>query len=231
MGCDPAIIGQSGVTVAGHPNRAESHVSSGYLVGDHLVITCDPAAEQRLTQAATRMEPTLESWAAVAAEEDGELLGSGRMQLLAIEGLPAVKVGAGYSVRTLDRASDADVALIARLIDASDADDLDEAELDLDELDNIIEVIVDSEGQIASYASSHGFDMAPEYGDIGIITHPDHRNLGLGSAAVAAVCRRIRDEGYEPLYRCDETNAGSIALSSGLGFTNATQLTVFRFPT
>ena len=233
MGCDPALIEQPGVTVKGSPDRAENHVTAGYTVGEHFFIPCDPAVEAMLTDAvaAASMEPTLDGFNALAAVQGGELLGVGRMQLHTGDALPDVALAEGYTMRSLDYRDEADVALIARLVEISDEDDLDEAEIELDNLDDLIEVVLDPAGEIASFGSSRDFDMSPGFGDIGIMTRPDCRGFGLGSAAVVAVSHRIRAQGDEPLYRCDEDNAGSIALSRGLGFSIATKLSAFRFAT
>jgi len=231
MGCDPAVLHEPGVTVKGSERRAENRVTAGYAVGNHFIVTCDPAAESMLSSAIAEatMEPTLEAWAKVAEAQSGESLGGGRMQLFPGDSFPQEPLADGYTLRTLDRSNDDDVALITRLVERSDEDDLDEAEIELDNLDAIIEVVVDADGEIASYASSHDFDMAVGFGDIGIMTRPDCRGLGLGSVAVATVCRSIRAAGDEPLYRCDEENVGSIALSQSMGFTIATQLSGYRF--
>jgi GNAT superfamily N-acetyltransferase len=224
------LLDRPGVTVVGHPDRAESHVSAGYVIGSHFVVTCDPAAETMLRQTTQGMEPTFAGWEQVAASAGGELLGSGRMQLLGSELPPIEVLPDGYSFRRLDRDNPDDLQLIRQLIERSDEDDLDEAEIELDDLDERIDVIVDSNGDIASYSAARPFDMAPEYADIGIMTRPEYRGIGLGSIAVAALSERLRNDGLEPLYRCDEDNVGSIKLSGGLGFEIATQLVAYRFP-
>ena len=159
----------------------------------------------------------------------GEFLGSARMMLHPDGVFATPMLTDGYTVRSLDATQPDDFALLERLVARTDEDDLDEAEIDIDNLDQLIEVVLDPSGEIASFASSHDFDMAPGYGDIGVMTRPDCRGLGLGRAAVVAVCNRMRRDGAEPLYRCDEDNVGSIALSAGLGFGIATQLIAFRF--
>lgn len=229
MNADPDLLTQSGVSVIGHARRAESHVTAGYVMGEHFVVTCDPAVENMLSEAASDMEPTLEAWKKVAAAAGGELLGSGRMQLLPGE-LPAVAaLPEGFSFRRLDKQNVEHVELIAQLIERSDEDDLDEAEIEIDNLDDIIDVVLDANDEIASYSSALPFDLATNYGDIGIMTRPEYRGRGLGSIAVAAMCARLKSDGLEPLYRCDEDNVGSIKVSAGLGFQIATQLVGYRF--
>ncbi len=230
MGCEPSIIDAVGVTVKGHPDRAESRVTAGYLLGKHFVITCDPAVESMLQAAASGMEPTLEGWTEVAFATGGEFLGTGRMQLLSDPGgLKAPVVASGYELRTI-RSEEPDTrSMVERLVEVSDDDDLDEAEIDLDDLDEVIHVAVGTDGEIAAYASARQFDLVSGYGDIGVLTHADHRGKGLGVAAVSALCERLIGEGLEPLYRCDEENAASMRLSESMGFVPATRLVGYRF--
>lgn len=230
MGADERLWSESGVTVLGHPDRAENHVTAGYVIGEHFVVTCDPAAEDLLRSATADMAPTMQAWQQIAAAAGGELLGTGRIQLLP-DALPDVHaLPEGFSFRRLDPNNPDDLQLIAEFIERSDADDLDEAEIAIDNLDDIIRVVLDDVGDIVTYSAACPFEPTPQYGDIGIMTSTEHRGKALGSIAVAALCPILRAEGLEPLYRCDEDNVGSIKVSAGLGFEIATQLAAYRFP-
>lgn len=229
MRCDPALIDQVGVTVMGAPSRAENRVTAGYSLGDHLVITCDPAAEAMLRDAAAGAEPTLTGWRDLAQSLSGELLGAGRMQLLADTGPVAPSVAEGYTLR-IERSDDPEVlALLERFVEVSDDQELDDAEIYLEELDEIVHLVIGPDGHIAAYASGHPFAMAPAYSDIGVLTHADHRGKGLGAAAVRSLSNQLLADGIEPLYRCDEGNAGSVRLSGSIGFVPATRLVAYRF--
>lgn len=177
------------------------------------------------------LAPTLDAWARVADDLGGDLIAYGRQQLIAAPLPAAVAVPDGFIRRSLRAESAADFALIERLIAVSDPDDLDEAEVAIDDLDPIIEVLLDGDGQIACYGAARPFDLAAPYGDIGILTRADCRGRGLGLALVADLCHAIRNARLEPLYRCDEANVASVRLSAGLGFEVATRLAAFRFPT
>lgn len=120
--------------------------------------------------------------------------------------------------------------MLERLVAISSEDDLDEAEIELDNLDEHMNAVVDDDGQIASLASSRPFHMAPAFGDIGIMTRADCRSQGLGSAAVATLCTRLIQDGIAPVYRCDEDNTGSVELSRGLHFAPVAMLSAYRFP-
>lgn len=230
MGFDHGLLGTAGVSVAGHPGRAESRVTVAYLIGEHVFITCDPAVEDMLTAATAAMAPTHEAWTELAPELGGDYLGVGRQQLLTTHDLPDSSLPAGMTIRSLSRDDPSDLALLARLVEISSEDDLDEAELEMDNLDEHMDAVLDADGQIASLASSRPFDMAPAFGDIGILTRTDSRSLGLGSAAVSALCRRLVQADIEPLYRCDEDNIGSVELSRGLLFAPVAMVKAYRFP-
>ncbi len=231
MHCDPSIIDSVGVTVMGSPSRAESHVTAGYKLGEHLVVTCDPAVEDTLRPAAAGVEPSLDGWRALAESLSGELLGAGRMQLLEqpVSGEPSLAPGYTLCVATSD---DPEVVeLLGRFIEECDEEELDDAELYLDELDDVVHLALGPDGAIAAYASGHPFEMAQAFSDIGVITHADHRSRGLGAAVVSSLCAQLLADGIEPLYRCDEDNAGSVRLSASLGFAPTTQLVAYRFAT
>jgi len=229
MGCDPAVLDEPGVTVRADADRAQSQVTAGYVVGEHFIITCDPAAESMLAKAAADMTPSMQGWTQVAENAAGELLGGGHQYVLPNGLVPAAPLASGFTLRSLDNTDADDLAKIQRLVDASSQSDLDYAELAMEELDDVIVAAVDASGEIVSYASSMPFDMAPGFGDIAIITRPEHRAIGLGRATVAALCERIRAIGDEPLYRCESHNFGSIAVCSALGFTPAAEVRAYRF--
>ncbi|HAY69395.1 MAG TPA: hypothetical protein DCY82_14110, partial [Acidimicrobiaceae bacterium] len=117
MGADERLWSESGVTVLGHPARAENHVTAGYVIGEHFVVTCDPAAEDLLRSATADMAPTMQAWQQIAAAAGGELLGTGRIQLLP-DALPDVHaLPEGFSFRRLDPNNPDDLQLIAEFIE------------------------------------------------------------------------------------------------------------------
>ena len=230
MNADESLLPQPGVSVIGHSRCAENHVTAGYAMGEHFVVTCDPDVETMLIEATRDMAPTFDAWRQVAASAGGELLGSSRMQILSA-GLPLVPdLPDDLRFRRLDTTNADDMKLVEDLVERSDADDLDEAEIELGNLDEIIDVILDTSGEIVTYSSACPFEMATGHGDIGILTRPEYQGQGLGSLAVAAMCERLQTEGLVPLCRCGEDNVGSIKVSAGLGFEIATQLVTYRFP-
>lgn len=70
-------------------------------------------------------------------------------------------------------------------------------------------------GQLLAAAGAQGFGP---FGDISVLVQPDARGQGLGTAAVKALCVRLKELGLIPLYRAEDTNLASCALARGLGF-------------
>ena len=227
--CDPAVLDRPGVSVKGHPARAESRVTAGYQFDKHFVITCDPAAEAMLRAATVDMEPTLNAWHEVSVSHGGELLGAGKMKLLESTEVSRPGLPSGFVCQSLTPTDPNSLAAIAALVDDCSDDDLEEAELEIDDLDEVIEVVLAPSGAIAAYGSSRDFDLADGFGDIGVITHPNHRGEGLGTAVVQSLIHRQRVDRIEPLYRCDPNNIGSMKLSARLGFVPVIDLLAYRF--
>ncbi len=228
LGCDPASMSQPGITVAPDESRTGG-VTVGYKLGERIYLSCDPAVEHKLAAAVGEMAPTLDAWTGVAEGLGGVLMGAARMQLLDHRNLVIPELPAGFTYRTISSADSAAQDMVAELVSVSSEDDLDEAEIEMDDLDEVIDVVVDSEGRIASYGSARLFDRAQGFGDIGSLTREEYRGMGLGVAVIATTCMRLIDEGIEPLYRCGDENAGSRALSAKLGFRAATRLIAYRF--
>ena len=128
--------------------------------------------------------------------------------------------GPADDVRVIDREGEHD--LIAALV-ASDAEGADEAEIELDDLDERIVGIV-RDGTLAAYASECPWDVDGTFADIGVMTHPDHRGQRLGHAVVVEVTRSIDAGGRVPMYRCNLDNTASRALSQAVGYTEVSIL-------
>lgn len=124
-----------------------------------------------------------------------------------------------------------DIALMRGFVERVDEDDLDEAEIELDDLDDKAVCLVNDAGQMDAYASARPFDEAPRFGDIGIAVVPNVRQQGLGSEVLRGLIEGVlRPEGIHPLYRCDPDNAASDRLSAALGFQTVLELLVVEVP-
>ncbi len=107
----------------------------------------------------------------------------------------------------------ADAGRFAALTAVCSAEDLDEAEVELDDWD-VLGVV--AEDRLVAAASAYLW-AGSQIADLGVITHPDHRNQGHARALVRAFSRRLLTAGYEPQYRCDPDNYASAAVARAAG--------------
>lgn len=71
-------------------------------------------------------------------------------------------------------------------------------------------------GKLAAVACT-GF-VGEEYEDIGVVTEPRFRGLGLSPACAAALCSDIRARGHKPSWQTSRDNLASIRVAEKLGF-------------
>lgn len=133
------------------------------------------------------------------------------------------------SPHLLDWSRQTDIELMQAFVDASSDDDLDEAEVAMDDLDTHALALLGVDSSIQAYASSRPYEDEPSFGDIGIVSLPAVRTGGWGRSAVSALIADVLlPAGVEPLYRCDPDNVGSNRLSDALGFETVVALTAAK---
>ena len=225
VGIDSGQFERAGTTVVSSEDRRDTRLASAYAIGAHVIVWCDPAvtaAVSGLASDSTALDITgMESW---AAGHGAEYLGGAWSHLIEPAVLPVLRVPEGASWVHLDRERASDREMIGELIDVSDPDDADAAELELDDLDPRIIGLLDGDGRLAACAGERPWDVDESFADIGVLVRADRRKLGWGATAVAAVCREVLDEDRIPLYRCNWDSPGSRGLALGLGFTEVSSL-------
>lgn len=206
-----------GTSVVGAADRKGSTSVVAYPMDDRTIIWCAPDVAPRLASLDGQPALSNDDFLRAGIALGGIQGGWGRFRVL--EGMPPAPDLDRCAVRALDRDNAADCAFIADFIATCSANDLDEAELDIDELDPVILALLDASGAAAAmvYAMPWMFDA--DFDDIGIITRPDCRGQGLGAAAVAYFARQQQRVGRLPLYGCDIENIGSDRLAESVGFT------------
>ncbi len=107
---------------------------------------------------------------------------------------------------------------------AADPGDVDEADFDLEELDDRMVALVDASDEIVALASCYPWDLAPAFEDIGVIVAPAGRQQGAGRAVVRSLLDDLHVDGQRGLYRCNWSNPASRRLALGLGFELVTDL-------
>ncbi len=226
FGLDPAITHAPGWSAAPSDERAASGVAAAYQLRAHVAVPCPP---DRVADVVAGPPSSLEDWVDRMVALGAEMLGGAAMQTLGSSGLRAVEPAEGYELRRVRSEDEGVRELVAELLERTDPDDADQADLDLEELDETIVLALAGDGTVAAYASSRPWDEVERFGDVGVLTAADHRRKGLGAAVVSEMCRWLLEDGIDPLYRRDHDNTGSVRLSLGLGFVPATRLLAVRW--
>lgn len=216
------------------PERAGGRTATSYPTPAGTVVFCDPDVAARVAEALgpdAEEAVTTDRWVDLATSAGAEHLGSGHNRVLVGDIVHPGTPDDGIEVRVLDAHSDADMAILKVFADGCTEDDLDEADIDLDEPDPLMVGLFDGD-TMAAYASGRPYDDTPDFDDIGVLTSTEYRRRGLGARAVAEfVERRVAsDPTRRMLYRCDVENAGSNGVAESLGFTLAHTIGAVRFP-
>lgn len=212
LGYEPPV----GTTVVASPARTGSTMAVAYPLGERTIVWCSPVLAPRLAPLKGPVPLGNDEFTARATELGGVYDGAGHQRVLPGPA-PLPAVGSGRLV-VLDRGDADDRALIAAFIDRCSEDDLDEAELDMELLDEAIVGVLDDTGALASYASARPWVFDAHFDDVAVITRPDQRRRGFGAAAVAGLSRRRQAVGRTMFYNCDVDNAGSSRLAESVGF-------------
>lgn len=114
--------------------------------------------------------------------------------------------------RLTERDRDAFAAFAA----AAPAQDLNDAYV---ELDHWAVFGAFEEGELVCAASMYAWDGS-DLADLGVLTLPRFRRLGLARAVVRGICRHAYSQDREPQYRCqlDNTASRTLAVSAGLSW-------------
>ena len=123
------------------------------------------------------------------------------------------KPGPEFKTRRLDPERDA--AYLDDLFGACTAEDLDQADIILNEPDPVIFGIFTG-SQLAAYASHRYWDDV--IADIGVLVHPGYRSQSLGKAVVSSLCSWCFENDIVPMYRVFDTHQISVKLSREIGF-------------
>lgn len=216
-----------GTTVVGSRSREGSDTVVSYPLGESTAVVCAPRLVDRLRSLNGGPVVSNEAFV-VAATALGATPGTwGRSRVF--EGVPSAPDLDPARVVALDRDRESDRALVARFIAACSKEDLDAAELKVDDLDPTILGVRSDDAALGALAFGRPWTHDGRFDDVGVITAPDHRGRGLGRAAVAQLVRQQHERGRLALYNCDVDNVGSDRLADSLGFTLVQTIASVRF--
>ena len=78
-------------------------------------------------------------------------------------------------------------------------------------------------GQIVATALTAA--RSQRHADVGVYTHPNHRQRGFATAAASMVARRVREAGQIPVWGAGEHNTASLRVAAKLGFVEVSRRT------
>ncbi len=138
------------------------------------------------------------------------------------ESVPEYKLPDDYTVKAV---APVDHKAIQAFIDINSAEDIDDAEVYLDDPDEEIRMVYNG-NQPVVYAGYRRYEK--NMGDVGILVHPDHRRKGLGIAAVIETTKACLDNNIIPFYKTSSDNTGSKSIAQNMGYELMWTVSVFK---
>jgi len=212
--CAPDDLSRPGTVLLPEAKWAGNGLLAIWKVGERALVQLDPDCLE-VVQAIPGYAPDSVALAGdfLSAALAPEAVSSGGVGLafyLYPPDLPGVTLDGDFVLRRL--APD-DAAAMAVLHAANTPEDVDEGYVEVDH-----EIAFGCFGDDLLLAAASGYRRTG-FMDIGVLTHPAHRRMGLGRAAVGALCAWCVTNDVIAQYRCDEENAASRALAESLNFT------------
>ena len=213
FGCPVETLQRRGTTVLPLDRYAGQKLVALWYVGEHAFIQLDPAYTDQVGRVLAQHPPG----ASLSGDDLQRAWGAG-MIASRDTGLVHYLFPADYKPCpapppfTLRQLTPADAAAMALLHQACPPEDVDEGYV---EVDHEIAAGCFAGDQLVAAAS--GYTRAG-FMDLGVLTHPAYRRLGLGKAAVGALCEWTLAREMIPQYRCNVNNLGSHGVAVGLNF-------------
>jgi len=213
FGCPVETLHRRGTTLLPLAKYAGNKLVALWYIGEHTFVQLDPAyADQvaavlvhRPADASLTGDDLQRAWSPGA-------IGTRDMGLVHYLFPPEARSCAAPVGFTLRRLAPADADAMASLHRACPPEEVDEGYV---EVDHEIATGCFAGDQLVAAAS--GYERAG-FMDLGVLTHPAYRRLGLGKAAVGAICEWSISRGMIAQYRCNANNTGSHGVAKTLNF-------------
>jgi RimJ/RimL family protein N-acetyltransferase len=185
-----------------------------WYIGQQVLIEVNPAYQAEVEAVLGGFagdEPlSSQTFAKAWGEERIKEVDTGRLYYLYPPDLVRLKPPPSFTSRQLTLA---DESLLANLLATSTPEEIDEADVAVDQ-DMAFGCFKD--GELVAAASIYPWRG---FVDIGVLTHPAYRGKGLGKTVVSLLCQHVNleDEIYQ--YRYNINNTGSKGIAKGVGFT------------
>ena len=142
--------------------------------------------------------------------------------ILPPEAQPRDEVAPGYRLKEHDPS---DKTLLETFLSQCTPEEIDEADIDLDDPDDAIVLVMKGEDPVV-YSGYR--ILKKNLGDMGILVLKEHRRKGLAVAALTRAVAICREREFIPLYRHWESNSNSAAVAARLGFHRAYAVEVYE---
>ena len=206
-----------GTTIVADPERAGTNTAVIYPLERHTLVWCSAEHAPALDWLADGVPLGVDDVIERLVSKGGELLGAGNHRVL--DGRPITRSDAGFRLVNLDPTDPVARRRLQAFIDDCDPDDLDEAELAMDDLDDTIVVALADDDTIAAFSSVRPWSIDSAFDDVAVLTHPEHRRKGLAAAVVSTLSSQQQAAGRLLFYGCDVDNIGSNHVAESVGFT------------
>lgn len=248
--CAPERFEAPGTTSLVHERLAGTKRLYYAVVGEHIMLRPAPEwvprIEALVSEAGADRALSLDELIGRLGAADVAVLGRYHTYYLDPVDFRPASAPAGFVVRHLPRAA---YDTLPTLFDACSEDDLDEAEILLDEPDPVIYCgyvappvgTGPTNGPIVAYASHRYWGVGEDeedldarddpsglLADIGVLIHPDYRRRGLGKAVVSHLTRWCIEHDVIPMYRVDCENTGSFRVPHALGYRLGMQVVALQ---
>lgn len=213
FGCSTSTLKHSGTTLLSDKKYAKQRVIILWHIGRHTFALFDPSYTELLKDILVRLPV------------DTSLSGDNIQQVLGVSSIESHDIGLLHYLSPSDRLDVptppsftvrelglTDPEYISALHSHCTPEEVDEGYVEIDH-----EIVFGCFHEHELVSASSGYRMAG-FMDIGVLTHPKFRNLGLGRVVVGALCTWAIAHNIIAQYRCDVQNTGSLNLARSLKF-------------
>lgn len=207
-------IASPGLTVLPRENFRDRGIIFHYKLKQHHILRVDPTLLESLTVLNGKSDFVFDDVNKLFPDKTVELEGPYPNLYLEPSDFTPYEVNDDVQIKLLPKS---DYKVLNEFYDQCSEQDLDDAEILLDEPDPII-FLAWKQDKIVAYAS-HRY-WADVIADIGVLTHPDHRGIGLGKRVVSADTKWCLENNIIPQYRTSLDNPASHSIAKALSFTH-----------
>lgn len=222
--CSPELFGVAGASFRLRNNQGGTPAIHLSTICKHTFIEHAPAHGDHLAQivgalpsgSVINATAVAEGWAGQAGTPHAvETITNGLIFHLFPLDLPERHLPGSFALRRLTHSDDEQMGLLA---DAASVEEVSEAYVSVkhEMACGVFQLRGQGETPVLVTAAS-AYERAG-FVDPGVLTHPDFRGRGFGSAAIHAICQWAIRQKRAMQYRCDQENAASMGLARRLGF-------------